>query len=180
MLFTLERLIGWPTLQVVLEHFWMQPGATGSDFPALLDQVSGRGLRSFVTAALDERTGFDYAVSELTSRSSGDAAHPYETAVTITRDAGAMPGIELAVSFADGAEARERWDGEDTSHTFRFASRAPARAARIDPGMVLLLDRNRANNLRALERPTSPLTVRATLRWVVWLQNLMISYAGLT
>lgn len=177
-LFTLERLIGWPTLQVALEQYWMQPGATHSDFSALVEQVSGRRIGPFVAHALGDQT-FDYAVGNLTSTSTRDDAHPYETAVTVTRDGGVVPEIEVAVWFADGSDVRERWDGANATHTFRFASRAPARAAQIDPQGLLLLDRNRSNNSRMLARSTNPLAIRGTLRWLVWLQNVMLTYGGL-
>ena len=179
-LFTLERLVGWPSLQVAIARIAATRPTTPQTFAAAIEEVTGRKLASFVTHALDPQATFDYAVTEFTSTMAGDTGHPYETSVTVTRSADdGLPEVDLVVSFADGTETRERWSGDDTTRTFRFASRAQARAAQIDPDNALLVDRDRANNVRVLDAPASPLALRAVLRWLIWLQNVTVTYGAL-
>ncbi len=52
-------------------------------------------------------------------------------------------------------------------------------SATIDPGLMLLLDADRGNNSRTLERAVRPEGLRLTLNWLTWLQDLMLSYSAL-
>ena len=178
-LFTLERLVGWPSLQLAIARIAANPRTTRETFAEVIEEVTGRKLASFITHALDPHATYDYAVTELASALTPDAAHPYETSVTVTRPADGLPELDVAVWFADGTDIRERWGGGDTTRTFRFASRAPARAAQIDPDNTLLVDRDRANNVRVLDPPANPLALRAVLRWLIWLQNITLTYGAL-
>jgi hypothetical protein len=82
------------------------------------------------------------------------------------------------VRFEDGSEVREWWDARDEWTEFIYASRSRATVASVDPGAVLLLDRDRTNNTRRLVATRSPLGVRLALNWFVWLQDLMLSYTA--
>ena len=46
----------------------------------------------------------------------------------------------------------------------------------VDPRRVLLLDLNRTNNSRSLEPRTRQASLKWALTWMVWLQDLMLTY----
>jgi hypothetical protein len=46
----------------------------------------------------------------------------------------------------------------------------------VDPERVLLLDVNYTNNSRTLEPRAREASLKWSLRWMVWLQELMLTY----
>jgi hypothetical protein len=80
------------------------------------------------------------------------------------------------VTFADGSEAREWWNGRDESIGFDYESRAPATAAVVDPHRVVRLDRNPANNRRTLSVSRRGALAWAA-RWAIWLQDQLLESA---
>jgi hypothetical protein len=87
--------------------------------------------------------------------------------------------MELRVTFADGQQITERWDGRQASRVFEFESPSPAVEAYLDPERKLLLDEDYLDN-RRLAKPSHNIDVaKWTARWVMWLQNAMLTYAAL-
>jgi hypothetical protein len=54
-----------------------------------------------------------------------------------------------------------------------------ARSAAVDPGRTLLLDTNFTNNSRALEPRADVAASKWTLKWMVWLQDALLSWGML-
>ena len=54
----------------------------------------------------------------------------------------------------------------------------PSRAveAQVDPQRVLLLDVNYTNNSRSLQPRAREAAVKWSLKWMVWIQDLMLTY----
>jgi hypothetical protein len=46
----------------------------------------------------------------------------------------------------------------------------------VDPRRVLLLDVNYTNNSRALEPRSGEASLKWALKWMVWMQDLMLTY----
>ena len=183
-MYTLERSIGWPTIQLGLATFleqWRDRRPAPRDFVAVLNQVSGRDLTAFFDEVQRTDAVFDYGISALESSPSGAPSHPYQTTVGVSRVGSAVfpDGVDVAVTFEDGTEAREHWNGREPGATFQFTSRSPARAARIDPDRILLLEAARGNNVRRLTPPSRTPALGWTAQWAVWLQNVMLTYGGL-
>ena len=192
-LFTLERYLGWATLQQVLSAFAERAQAgpvTVVNLFETLDTVSGRDLRWFQDEVFRSARTFDYGVDRLTTAPATRAAS-FDTSVVVRRygDAvfagtGQAPTgpyqssgpLEVLVRFADGSEIRERWDGRAASVQYDYESRSPAVSAEIDPDRVLWLDRNPANNQRMLT-DTSRGAMAWAARWSVWLQDRLLDYA---
>ena len=87
--------------------------------------------------------------------------------------------VDVVVTFKNGDKVRERWDGRDRWKLFVYERTAEALSAEIDPERVLLLDVNYANNSRTLEPAGGRAATKWTLKWMVWLQDLLLNAAFL-
>jgi hypothetical protein len=167
---TLERELGWPTLQGALRAV----AAGGSDPVALMSLATGRDVRPLFDAALSGAE-IDYSIASLKSTQATSCPAPcYRTNLAI-RSEGPVPlPLTVRVTFADGQHVDVRFDG--TTHgTDLFESATPAVAAHLDPDRVLLLDRNPLNNARVQPRQTNVPVTKWMARWIVWLQDAMLT-----
>jgi hypothetical protein len=166
---SLERELGWPTLQGAL-----RAAASGAnpDAVAAMSEATGRDLAPVFRAALSPAP-IDHAVTGLRS-AAGTCERPcYRTQVSIA-STGAVPfPLLLLVSFSDGQSIETRWDG--SRDRLAFESAAPAVAASLDPGRVLLLDRKPLNNALVPPRQTNVPVVKWLARWVMWLQDALLT-----
>ena len=177
-LFTLERYIGWPTLQYGIT-VWLSSDAPTDDVASLtasLERASGRNLQWFTAAAFDAGRQFDYAIQDLSN--GGDVDGWRDVTVTVGRLGDAVFPVDVDVVFSDGTRVRERWDGHDSNITYRYRSRSDAVAAVVDPDLVLLLDSDRRNNARVLRTKTHIAGLRWTMQWATWLQNVAMTAAA--
>ena len=69
-----------------------------------------------------------------------------------------------------------RWDGRDRARTFRFRGPSPATAAHLDPERVVLLDEDYLNNAIVSASPTNAPVRKWMARWIVWMQNTVLTY----
>jgi hypothetical protein len=187
---TLERYLTWPTLQSALRE-WAKQSATKTLTPAdiqrIVSDASGQDLEWFFSTAFDPARRFDYGIDTFTTEGK-------TTRVTVVRRGDAMftgrtrvpdgpyesgDAMELRVTFADGQQITGRWDGRQASRVFEFESPSPAVEAYLDPERTLLLDENYLDN-RRLATPSHNIDVaKWTARWVMWLQNAMLTYGAL-
>ena len=191
---TLDRWIGRPAFDAVLAEFVRQARARPlavADFAAIASSVSGQDLSWMLPPMLTGRATYDYAVAELRSR---DADGHFETSVTVERrgdgefTGAATPrtgpfdsgrGMMIQTTFADGRRVVDSWDGRDRRKTFTYRSGVRAVAAAIDPDMRLLLDLNRTNNGIAVEPQTRTAATRWSVRWMLWLEQVLLTYGAL-
>ena len=193
---TLERLVGWPVMQKIMSTYfdrWKFRHPKPQDFFAVVNEVSGQDLHWFFDQVHRRSAVFDYAVQELKSDEkqvrglidrdgkriavSGEKlGRAYETTVVVRREGEGLFPVNVVVRFADGSEARERWDGTDRWKAFRFERPVRAVSAEVDPERILLLDVNVTNNSRALEPQAAPAATKWSLRWLVWLQDTLLTY----
>ena len=85
--------------------------------------------------------------------------------------------IEIDVEFADGQKAQERWDGRAASKTLTFDGPSPVTRASIDPREVLAMDLYRQNNTRSVAIVDTTTPASWSVRWTIWLQNLLLTHA---
>jgi hypothetical protein len=178
---TFERLVGWPTFQQVLEQFVSRFGgraATAADLAAVASELTGQDLsRFFDQGTLDE--AFDYAIVEFGSVANGSG---FTTTVAVRRTGGGPPvaiDVALLLRFADGTEATERVNARDVEQTFVYRSATRAVLASVDPGALLVIDRNRENNTRGDTNWTNRIGLRLALNWLTWLQDAMLAYTAM-
>ncbi|HSL22847.1 MAG TPA: M1 family metallopeptidase [Vicinamibacterales bacterium] len=175
---TLERHLGWDTLQRIMSAFFQRwafrhPGP--ADFFSVANEVSGRDLTWFFHEVHGGSHVFDYAVDLL--RSERDAErNQYETVVVVRRHGEAIFPVDLVVSFEDGSTARERWDGRERWWLFRYTKPVRAREAIVDPDRVLLLDLAYTNNSRTLRPRAAEASRKWALTWIAWAQDLLMTY----
>ncbi len=196
MLHTLERRHSWDVMQKVLAAFfsrWQFRHPQPDDFFAVVEEVTGMPHAWFFDQIYRSSNTFDYAIERFDSvvpssrglQESGGglafaettATGTYRTTVVVRRlEAGVFP-VDVLVTFANGEQARESWDGRARWRAFTFDRPVKAVSAQVDPERVLLLDTNYTNNSSTLTPATEAAATKWSLRWMVWLQDLMMTYA---
>jgi hypothetical protein len=198
MLHTLERMHTWETMQKVLSIFFTRAKfkhPQPQEFFDVLDEVTGKDHQWFIDQVYTSSNTFDYAVDNLVSEpiaARGLMESPggltfqepkvegqFRTTVTVRRvEAGQFP-VDVLVTFSNGEQARQSWDGRSRWNVFTFDRPVKAVSAQIDPERRLLLDTNYTNNSRTLEPATDRAATKWSLRWMVWLQDLLMTAAFL-
>jgi hypothetical protein len=197
-LHTLERMLGWPTLQRILSTYFERyrfKHPTPEDFFAVANEVSGQDLTWFFDQVYRTANVFDYGIQNVTSDpvtvtgyvddASGQRRFVrdqkrddlYRTNVIARRYGEALFPVDVLVTFEDGTQLREHWDGRArwTRYTYERASRAVS--AQVDPDRILLLDVNYTNNSFTLKPSADRAATKWSLAWLVWLQDLLVTSA---
>jgi len=195
-LHTLEAYLGWPAMQRVLAAYYERfkfKNATPDDFFATMSAVSGRDLAWFVDQVYRRQADFDYGVDQFSSAAISDGGSPrHLTTVVVRRHGEAIfPGtsqppagpyesgraIEVRVTFADGHQVTDRWDGRGRWKLFTYESLVAAVHAQVDPERTLWLDTRVTNNGRTLRPPSGTAATKWTLRWLIWAQDLLLTWS---
>jgi aminopeptidase N len=177
-LHTLERHLGWPMMQRILSTYferWKFRHPRPQDFFAVANEVSGQDLSWYFDQVYGGSDTFDYAVQEFISETAG--GDRYRTTVVAQRLGEATFPVDVVTTFENGEHVAERWDGRDRRVTYVYERRARASTAQVDPGRVLLLDINYTNNSRTLTPRAAEASRTWALQWMVWMQDLMLTYA---
>ena len=85
--------------------------------------------------------------------------------------------VDVLVTFDDGSTVKESWDGRDRWKAYRYTRPTRAVSAQVDPERVLLLDINYTNNSKTLQSKSGDAATKWSLTWMVWLQDLILTYA---
>jgi Peptidase family M1 domain len=198
---SLERIIGWPRLQRGMSTYfarWAFRHPSPRDFFSALEEAAGRDLGPFFDETYRSANEVDYGVQQFSSeraRVSGfidrsgtkavvtDAsiAKPdvFVTELVVRRYGEAVLPVDVLVTFADGRQERERWDGRDRWRLYRWERTARAVTAQVDPGRTLLLDVNMTNNSWTLEPQAREAARKWSAHWLVWLQDALLTWASL-
>jgi hypothetical protein len=196
LLSTLEHYLGWPTLEMILDEFstrfrFRQPGP--SDFADVAASVSGRDLTWFFDQAFRQDRRFDYAVERVTAEVP-PAGTAHRTTVVIGRlGEGIFSGatrprtgayesgraMEIEVVFGDGTIRREHWDGRDARTAFVYESTSPVERVEVDPDRILRLETLRTNNSWTRVPGGPAAASRWSALWLLWLEDLLLTYATL-
>jgi hypothetical protein len=198
-LHTLERYLGWEPVRETLEVFydrWQFRHPKPEDFFAVANEVTGQDLTWYFDQVHGGTETFDYAVQQVTSqplRNRGFTDHDRETTfkdplddrgltrttVTVRREGDGVFPIDVLVVFDDGEMVREHWDGLARWRVYTYEREARAERVHVDPDRVLLLDVDATNNSWSAAPRARAAATKWTLRWMVWLQDLMLTYAFL-
>jgi hypothetical protein len=194
MLHTLERMYTWEVMQRVMSVYFARfkfKHPTPEDFFGVLNEVTGKDNKWFIDQVYTSSNTFDYSIDQLVSEpmdARGVMESPeglkfqetktegqFRTTVVARRlTAGQFP-VDILVTFSNGEQAREKWDGRGRWAVFTFDKPFKAVSAQIDPERVLMLDVNYTNNSRTLEPKGDAAATKWSLRWMVWLQDLFMS-----
>jgi hypothetical protein len=173
---TMERWLGWSTMQRVFATFFSRyqfQHPRPADFFQTANEVAGQSLDGFFDQVYRSSNAFDYGVQDLKSDKEGDA---YRTTVAVRRYGEGIFPVDVLITFGNGETVRERWDGRDRWHIYTYLKPAKAAAAQVDPERVLLLDVNYTNNSRSLTPKGGAAATKWSLKWMVWLQDALLSW----
>jgi Peptidase family M1 domain len=174
---TMERWLGWPMLQKIMSmHFdrWKFKHPKPHDFFDVVREVAGRDLGWYFDQVYRSSNVFDYGVAELTSTAEGSQ---YHTNVVVRRYGEAIFPVNIGVTFRDGSKVRETWNGRDRWKLYSYVRPQEAATAVVDPDRVLLLDVNVTNNSRTLTPAGDKAATKWAVKWMVWLQDHLLTWA---
>jgi hypothetical protein len=179
-LHTLENWLGWPTLQRGMSTYferWKFRHPQPTDFFQAIGEAAGRDLMPFFDQVYRGSNTFDYGVQQLTSTPAG--AGRFRTTVVARRFGEAIFPVDIVTTFSDGTKKTERWDGVDRRIIYRYDTTVRARSVQVDPNHVLMLDVNYTNNSRTLQSRAGEASLKWSLKWMAWLQDVLVTYASL-
>jgi len=84
--------------------------------------------------------------------------------------------LDVLVTFENGDTITEHWRGDERWRELVYTRRTRVRSVVIDPQRQLLLDVNFTNNSRTLAPRSSQAARKWTLKWMVWLQDALLSW----
>ena len=174
---SLERMFGWAMVQKTLSAFYARETfrhPNPDELFAAASSAAGRDLTWFFDAVHRSAATFDYAVDEAFDQGEGD---DMESTVVVRRlQEGVFP-VEVRTTFDDGWSASEQWDGRDSWRAFKYRRNAHVRTVEIDPARILTLDLNYTNNSWTAEPRAVEVSQGWALRWMTWLQTVLMTYA---
>jgi hypothetical protein len=192
---TLERLLTTPVMDRALRLYadrWRFRHPKLPDFIAAVNTVAGRDWSWFFERTFLSSGQVDYAVEQATSvpakpprglfEKDGklvEEAPPalsrvrgWNSRVLVTRRGETALPVEILLRFEGGKTHRASWDGEARWTRLTVSGGPRLLEAIVDPEEKILLDADRFNNGRRVEKDP-----RAAARWtsrsVFWVQNLL-------
>jgi hypothetical protein len=178
---SLERMFGWEMVQKTLAAFYTRGTfrhPNPNELFAIASSAAGRDLTWFFDAVHRSAATFDYAVADVFDFSPGrDDNDEVESTVVVRRVREGVFPVEVRTTFDDGWSASERWDGRDSWREFKYRRKARVRTVEIDPTRILTLDVNYTNNSWTAEPRAAEVSRRWALRWMTWLQTVLVTYA---
>jgi hypothetical protein len=178
-LHTLERALGWPTMQRTLATFfdrWRFKHPKPDDFFEIANEVSGRDLTPFFDQVYRGSAVFDYGVENVTSTESDD---DFLNEIVVRRYGDGIFPVTILVTLENGEQHRFAWDGGGRWHRVTLKHATRALSAQVDPDQVLLLDTNLTNNSYTTEPQGAKAATRWAATWMVWLQDQLLTWAFL-
>lgn len=169
---SLEREIGWPSLQGALRV--VAGNTEPSDVVAMLEAATGRSLRAVFEASHGSRT--DFLIRSVSESSTDVCAPPacHRTEVAMSGRGDVPFPLMVQLDFADGTHATTTWAGANEAIVFESA--APFTRIRLDPDRHWLLDADYSNNEHLEHRTTNVPVTKWLARWLVWLQDATLTY----
>jgi hypothetical protein len=132
-------------------------------------------------SASESGAGAERATASLAGASGGgglDTTYDgYRTTVVVRRFGEAIFPVDVVTTFRDGQRVTERWDGRDRRAIYTYDRPSEGLKVEVDPERVLLLDVNYTNNSATTEPRAAEASLKWSLKWLVWLQDLMLTYA---
>ena len=111
-LHTLERALGWTTVQQILATFferWKFKHPKPGDLFQVANEVSGRDLTPFFDQVYRGSVVFDYGVDSVTSTETADETFVSE--IVVRRHGDGIFPVTILVTLANGEQRRFAWDG---------------------------------------------------------------------
>ena len=192
---TLAGQLGAVELRDALRTYvdtWRFRHPTSRDWREVIDARSADDLAPLFSQLFDGTGVLDYAVARIDVRevpplrpalqeTLGGAApalaSPYRSEVIIERRGEVRMPVDIVVTFDDGSQTRETWNGLERWYRIDVTSTHQAAVAVVDPDGKLALDVNRLNNSR-MRTPATRGVIRLAGRWGLWLQGALLALTG--
>lgn len=192
---TLERMLGSDTVQKIMATYferWKFKHPGPDDFFAIVNEVAGKDMTWFFDQVHRSSDKFDYGIEAVRSEAAGPDGFAGEgtnikatekkkdlfiSTVIVRRYGEAIFPVDIEVAFENGEKVVEPWSGRDRWKAFTYEKNSKARHAVVDPNRVLLLDVNYTNNSRLREPQNTFPALKWASRWMIWLQDLMATFA---
>jgi hypothetical protein len=174
---TLERRLGWPVMQRIMSTYferWQFKHPKPSDFFDIVREVTGQGQVWFFDEVYRSSNTFDYGIQEFRSDRIDDET--FRTSVVVRRYGEAIFPVDVVTTLENGEQIKESWDGLERRAVYVYERPTRAATVRVDPDRVLLLDVAYTNNSRTLTPSSGKASLKWSLKWMVWLQDLMLTY----
>lgn len=190
----LERIVGEPVMYKIMRtyhHRYRFKHPTSKDFIAIVNEVTGQNMQWFFENTWYSSELFDYSIDAITirmiperagqftgidgqppeGRSEQADAH-YESTVIVKRVGGAVAPVNVLVTFENGEQKRESWDGRYRWRGFTYWTDSPVASAIVDPENAILLDINYTNNSKVVRSPSfrSLASRKIASKWMFWFQ----------
>ncbi len=196
-LLTLERYLGWDTLQEIMSTFFARfrfRHPRPQDFFDVANEVTESDLAWFFDQVHGGSETFDYAVQSVASdpisvkgflEKEGKLIYSepdgegklYRTEVVVRRNGSAIFPVEVLMVFDDGTEVRKEWDGASRWELYVEERPAQLKYAVVDPERKLVLDLYYTNNSQLL-KPASKFPSRKwASKWMIWFQDALATFA---
>jgi aminopeptidase N len=193
---TLEALLGdaWPKVIRTYQQRWRFKHPDAIDFMDTVREVSGQDMKwffdqtvygtgmlnysvSFTTGeALAARGFFDDASGKPQLAPKENRPRPIESEVLVRRLGEMQFPVTVLVRFEDGSEAREHWDGQYRWAKFKYTGKPKIVSAQIDPDFQWKLEVHRTDD-SSQAQPVRLAADKWYLRWVVWIQNVLMAFS---
>ena len=180
-LHTLERALGWKTMQQTLATFaarWRFKHPRPDDFFQIANEVSGRDLTPFFDQVYRGSSVFDYGVEQISTGPAGGTGRDGITnEIVVRRHGDGIFPVTILVTLANGEQRRFAWDGGGRWHRVTLDHASRAVSAQVDPDQMLLLDVSFTNNSFSTESFGSRAATKWAATWMVWLQDQLMTWA---
>jgi hypothetical protein len=177
-LHTLERALGWTTMQRILATFferWQFKHPRPGDLFQIASEISGRDLTPFFDQVYRGSAVFDYGVESVTSTEVD--GETFRSDVVVRRHGDGIFPVTILVTLANGEQRRFAWNGGGRWHRASVEHASPAVSAQVDPDQTLLLDTSFTNNSFTTESQGAGAATKWAAAWMVWLQDQLLTWA---
>ena len=174
---TLEQRVGWPVMQRIMSTYferWKFKHPRPSDFFDIVREVTGQWHYWFFDEVYRSSNTFDYGVQEFQSERVDEKT--FRTSVVVRRYGEATFPVDVVTTFENGEQIKETWNGQERRAIYVYEKPVRGTTVQVDPDHVLLLDVAYTNNSRTLRPSSGTASLKWSLRWMVWLQDLMLTY----
>ena len=193
---TLENYLGWPVFQKILSTYfarWKFKHPTPQDFFDVVNEISGQNMDWFFRDVYYGSNVYDYAVGQVISepvknlkgfsetqeglsyQSSENQSLPpqIQSEVYVRRWGEAVFPIDIKMTFENGEEMLEHWDGKARWTMYKYIRASYLKKVEVDPAHKLVLDINYTNNSWARHPAKTIASWKWTTKWMIWLQNMV-------
>lgn len=174
MLLTLENLLGEETMNRVMRTYFERykfKHPKTEDFIAVVNEVAGRDMSWYFDQLIYGTGVVDYAIASLSSEED-EKEELYLSKVRVERLGEVVIPVEILVSFENGDEVRELWDGKKKWKEFTYRKKAKLLSADVDPEHKIWLDRDFLNNSRTMEYQSRGVN-RLAAKLLFWWQSIL-------